>query len=543
MKQMLVIGVVCRLAKISQRVVFRFYPARPRTSMLGRCSAACMHTATSSMALDMTDKGSVSPILKRDGWWFRGEFCRAAPTDTQVVTLASGHFRFDMATTSIATTRYSSRGGLDASIWRGRRATASTSRRDGVVSAPRRETFSVADDGRRGTQTRGLMVATPESVLAVIATTATLGQVMEDNTGIGARVSAPIMTMGATAVLATVGVLPATSVIYDAVWRWIMPLSVIFALLSGGSNVRELANEEGRQVFKSFIVGACGTIFATFAAFNVCGASLGEFGWKIASCLCSSYIGGSVNFASTAQAVDMMSSGGQALLTAGMAADNVAMAVYLGVLMLVQTPGPRHLDVENADVRQNIPCTSSVAASLAVSLIVLRASQEIAHILGQPSLGLGVACLLTPIASCVTRRLFKSNEKLDGNLSSTFTYAGAQAMSGVGMLLFFATLGAMADLRIVFNAITGGSMILFIATLLSVQLAFSIIVGHKLLRLPLWSVLTAANANVGGPATAAAMTSARGWHRATAPAILTGVIGYSVATIIGVTVGNVLNRL
>lgn len=500
------------------------------------------------MALDTTDNGSVSPILTTDGcgWWFR-------EVNSDALTLVS---EWSFGSDIMSTLRFSSSssslggGGVDASLGRReRRATASTSRRDGVARETTRSVVEAvsrrAVRRRRGIQiqTAGLVMATPESVLAVIATTATLGQVLEDNTRVGARVSAPIITMAATAALATVGALPTTSVIYDAVWRWIMPLSVIFALLSGGSDVRELADEEGRQVFKSFIVGACGTVFATFAAFIACGASLGEFGWKIAGCLCSSYIGGSVNFASTAQAVDMMSSGGQALLTAGMAADNVAMAVYLGVLMLVKTPGPRHLDVANADVRQNIPCTSSVAASLAVSLIILRASQEIARAVGQPSLGLGVACLLTPVASSVTRRLFKSNEKLDGNLSSTFTYAGAQAMSGAGMLLFFATLGAMADLRVVFNALTCGSMILFIATLLSVQLAFSIVVGHKLLRLPLWSVLTAANANVGGPATAAAMTSARGWHRATAPAILTGVIGYSVATIIGVTVGNVLTRL
>jgi hypothetical protein len=61
---------------LSRFVSFRFYSTHPRTSTLGRCSAACMHTATSSMALDTTDNGSVSPILTTDRWVLGGGFER-----------------------------------------------------------------------------------------------------------------------------------------------------------------------------------------------------------------------------------------------------------------------------------------------------------------------------------------------------------------------------------------------------------------------------------------------------------------------------------
>jgi uncharacterized membrane protein len=80
----------------------------------------------------------------------------------------------------------------------------------------------------------------------------------------------------------------------------------------------------------------------------------------------------------------------------------------------------------------------------------------------------------------------------------------------------------------------------FIAILLTTQLIFALFIGHKLLKIPMWAVLIAANANVGGPATAAAMAAARGWHQAFAPAVATGIFGYSIATLIGVAIGKFL---
>lgn len=47
-------------------------------------------------------------------------------------------------------------------------------------------------------------------------------------------------------------------------------------------------------------------------------------------------------------------------------------------------------------------------------------------------------------------------------------------------------------------------------------------------------LLTASNANVGGPATAAAMAAARGWPNMIRPAMLTGSLGYAIGTAIGI---------
>lgn len=70
----------------------------------------------------------------------------------------------------------------------------------------------------------------------------------------------------------------------------------------------------------------------------------------------------------------------------------------------------------------------------------------------------------------------------------------------------------------------------------SVHLAVCL-AGGRLLRLPMQSVLIASNANVGGPATAAAMASSKGWPHMVQPAMLTGCLGYAIATFLGCAMG------
>lgn len=102
------------------------------------------------------------------------------------------------------------------------------------------------------------------------------------------------------------------------------------------------------------------------------------------------------------------------------------------------------------------------------------------------------------------------------------------------MMFFFATIGAAAGSL---QALSGsGWLLIFIVVQLSVQLAVSLGLG-RVMSIPLSTVLVTANANVGGPATAAAMAAAKGWRSLVQPALLTGCLGYAIANGVGWAMG------
>ena len=77
---------------------------------------------------------------------------------------------------------------------------------------------------------------------------------------------------------------------------------------------------------------------------------------QVASALCASYIGGSVNFAAVSQTLGLTPG---PLLAASMAADNIAMAAYLTAIMIIPATAtiekasatePASVDVKNSTV-------------------------------------------------------------------------------------------------------------------------------------------------------------------------------------------------
>lgn len=103
------------------------------------------------------------------------------------------------------------------------------------------------------------------------------------------------------------------------------------------------------------------------------------------------------------------------------------------------------------------------------------------------------------------------------------------------MMVFFATIGAGAGSLQALRQ--SGWLLAFICVQLSVHLVVILGLGRAL-RLPMRALLIASNANVGGSATAAAMAGAKNWHDMVQPAMLTGSLGYAIATAIGTAVGH-----
>ncbi|RMZ53608.1 hypothetical protein APUTEX25_003142, partial [Auxenochlorella protothecoides] len=144
--------------------------------------------------------------------------------------------------------------------------------------------------------------------------------------------SAVLGVDGGKAVARTLGLLPDASPVYDAVWGLAMPMATALVLME--ADMTRLFRA-ARDTLLAFLVASAATMLATLLAFALWQRCMGPHGASLASALCASYIGGSINFAATAAALQIPT--GPAL-GAAMAADNVAMAGYIAALMAVPVP-------------------------------------------------------------------------------------------------------------------------------------------------------------------------------------------------------------
>jgi len=372
-----------------------------------------------------------------------------------------------------------------------------------------------------------------------------LGQLLESRTRVGRLASAPLLSLLAGTALAAAGLLPAASPAFDAVWGGLMPLAVCLFLLE--ADLSRLA--EAGAVCRGFALGAVGTVLGTLVAWAAAGAALGPEGWKLAAALCASYIGGSVNFAATAAALQVADAG---LLGAGVSADMLCMAAYLALTMAWPVPpGEAAWTARQAagPGRAAAPASPlSMAAALCAAALACCAGDALAARAGAPNLALALmAVAASAIASAApaaarwaAARGGRGPEAGKAGAGGTAgevgrdLFAGAEGLGFALMLLFFGVLGAGSSPAALVGR--GAQVVPFILVQLAVHVAFTFTAG-RFFKIPTAALLLASNANVGGPATAAAMAVGRSWPGMVQAALLTGSLGYAVGTSVGVGVG------
>ncbi len=343
----------------------------------------------------------------------------------------------------------------------------------------------------------------------------------------GSKLSAVVVTILAAFILSNLSIIPSSAPSYDVVWSYLVPLAIPLLLFK--ANLKKIFKEAGPTLL-AFVFGGIGTVLGTVLSYNL--IPLGKEGWKLAAIFCSTYIGGSMNYVASAEAVQMKSGD---LLAAGIAADNLVMTIYF--LVLFSLPSIKFLQKkfkthheEKAQQIDEIKLDHSendkinlfdMAKSLAISFAICALGFWLADLSGIK--GIGILIITAFIVTIAT--VFHKN---------IGTISGADKIGVLLMQVFFAVIGASANIMIVLKF--GPILFVFAGLILFVHLIFLLISGY-IFKLDLSEIVIASNANMGGPTTAAAMAVARKWKDLVIPAILCGTLGYAVATFIGVAVG------
>ena len=152
-----------------------------------------------------------------------------------------------------------------------------------------------------------------------------------------------------------------------------------------------------------FLAGSVATVLSTLLAITVFPlASLGENGWKIAAALCARHIGGAINYV----AVTAVTHADQAIVSAGLAADNLICAVYFSTIYALARgipPDKQNTFVKTSHVPENdILEDSKSQMTILGGMTALALSAVICHIGRALAVAIGLPGMLIPIITVIT---------------------------------------------------------------------------------------------------------------------------------------------
>ncbi|XP_066377779.1 uncharacterized protein [Miscanthus floridulus] len=367
---------------------------------------------------------------------------------------------------------------------------------------------------------------------AFLLSAAAFGTWAEENTSWGATLSGALVSIMAGLAATAVGLVTPGAPAHDAVMEYLLPAAVPLLLL--GADLRRVVRTTG-DLLKAFLLGSVATVIGTTVAYLLIPMrSLGQDSWKIAAALMGSYIGGAVNYVAISEALGLTPS----VLAAGVAADNLISALYFMALFSLASNIPAEPKTATASPQKDGEPDEggggrlfvlNGGAAVALSFIICKAGSAMAARLG----------LQGGTLPCVTALVVFLATAFPGPLGR-LAPAG-ESLALILMQLFFAVVGANGN---VVDAVTRApSVFAFALVQVSVHLAVVLAAG-RIMGIDRKPLLIASNANVGGPTTAAAMATAKGWTSLVVPGILVGIFGISIATFLGIGYGMfVLRRI
>lgn len=380
------------------------------------------------------------------------------------------------------------------------------------------------------------MITSPLAHLFILAAVV-LGAVwLEANRRLFRSLGAALVSILLAMVLSNVGLIPGESPAYDFLAGPAVSAGIVLILLA--VDLRTVV-QAGPRMLGAFGVGALGTMAgAATAAFLLSGA-IGPETWKLAGQYTATYTGGGANFAAVGAALETSGE----LFAAGIAADVIVTAVWMATCLAVpvlwgrgkggavpgleaQTEGP----VGSADAldRRLYATVGTVSLSDIGGLtVVVLGTLWAAELLAARTPLPGVLWLTTIALILAQSRWVRR-------------LRGAAVFGNYLVLWFLASNGASS---VVANIVAVGPPIFYFALITVAIHGLVTFVGGSLVGLDLKTLAVASQANVGGPASAMALASARGYTDRLLPGVAVGLLGYAVGNYLGFAVASVARSL
>ena len=383
------------------------------------------------------------------------------------------------------------------------------------------------------------MISDPMAVLVVLAAVVYVAVRLEEEYHLFRSLGSALVSILAAMLLSNVGIIPGESAAY--VFLVGPGVSVGIALILFSVDVRTVFSA-GPVMLGAFAIGAVGTIAGAVTGAFLWSGMVGPETWKLSGQFTGTYTGGGVNFAAVGQAVGTSSD----LFTAGIAADVIItafwMAACLAAPLLLGGRGRNGASVA-AEPPQAISddAPADDPDSLHRALFTSARPLELADVAGLVTLGIGTtwaAGWFGQLWTAVPSVLWLTTiALLLAQVPAVKRLTGGAMLGNYLVLLFLASNGARSVIATIFEV--GPGVFYFAATTVAIHGVVIFGVG-RLVGIDAGTLAVASQANIGGPASAMALASARGYASRLLPGVAVGLLGYAAGNYLGLAVAKIM---
>lgn len=389
---------------------------------------------------------------------------------------------------------------------------------------------------------RAFVIGDPLAVFVVLAAVVFISIWLETHVKAAKILGSVLLAIVGAAVLSNIGVLPSSSPTYDYLGG--VGVNIGIALILLGVDVRSVVSA-GPRMLGAFTLGAVGTVVGALIGAALLSGAIGPETWKLAGQYTGTYIGGGVNMVAVGRGLETDPD----VFGAAIAADNVTTAVWM--IVCFGLPGvvgrwwdtsaqrPARATVGDSLKSESHPPPIQTSKVQTHSFI---SSERIVHLPDAAALVLlaGFAVLASRLIANVVPQIpqvlwLTSIVLIAAQLKPIRDLSGGPLWGNYILHLFLAGIGAQSILAEI--ARVGPAILYFTLVVVGVHGLFLFGLG-RLVRLDLPTLAVASQANVGGPASAMALATARGYGDRLLPGIAVGLLGYAVGNYAGFAVAH-----